>query len=382
MSTDSTSASTSVEEYAYYMPDWIWEEPSTALMKSMLLFFDKVTLALPEALVSETINRDPELAIPLADKGLLVNIDPSKVLDPHTARTLAETLADIVTDLPWSYRALQMELSPYHYGDIGSGSEAVKRFESLLASRGLITIIKDNDYEYDFSGNPRLVQLDPQVRLLVLTMFAQVFRAKLMERGIIIHPITDSSEVAGELDFVLRHLERKRAHHGDLKQHLHEYDYWYKNEFMFKRSWDGRVFSDQLSVDLLNVGADLSAVPLDEVLSFRQENMAHYVAYAASLREFLITQASLHPVEQKRAQYERSQQIQGQAAELRKIARSAFGIRSAGLLFALVGAAWTAKHGDIFGSLLSGLAASAQAVPVPEPTVTSYSYLLKTSRMR
>lgn len=76
-----------IEEYAYYMPDWISAEPSAPLMKSTLLFFDKITLALPEALVDETINSDPELASPLADKGLLVNIDSSDVLDPETART-------------------------------------------------------------------------------------------------------------------------------------------------------------------------------------------------------------------------------------------------------------------------------------------------------
>ena len=56
-------------------------------VKSTLLFFDKITLALPEASVDETFNSDPELASPLADKGLLINIDPSDVLDPETART-------------------------------------------------------------------------------------------------------------------------------------------------------------------------------------------------------------------------------------------------------------------------------------------------------
>ena len=64
----SKSASTGIEEYAYYMPDWIWTSSNTLLMKSMLLFFDKITLALPEALVDETINRDPELAIPRPTK--------------------------------------------------------------------------------------------------------------------------------------------------------------------------------------------------------------------------------------------------------------------------------------------------------------------------
>ena len=221
----------------------------------------------------------------------------------------------------------------------------------------------------------RLVYLDPRVRLLVLTMFAQVFRSKLLDCGIIIHPITDSSRLAGELNFVLKHMGPNQAPHKGHHQQVNDI-------LIYSMSLDKVGYSARLSTDLLDVGADLSAVPLDEVLDFRRENMAHYVAYAAGLREFLITQASLHPTEQNKAQHERSQQIQEQAAELRKIARSAFGIRSAALLFALVGAAWTAKQGDVFGSILAGLAASSQAVPAPESTVTSYSYILKSSRMR
>jgi hypothetical protein len=326
----------------------------------MLLFFDKITLALPEDLVDETINRDPVLAVPLADRGLLVNSDPSNVLDTRTAMKLAETLASVVTKADWRTYGSPLFIPPgltsLHYGDIGPSRKVVKAFEAVLKRRGLMGTSQDEN----------LVQLDPRVRLLVLTMFAQVFRSKLLDRGIIVHPLTDSSELAHELERTLRLMGRERRR---------------------REIWEMPVYQDfmspgQLSADLIDIGTDLSDVPLDEVLDFRRENMAHYVAYAAGLREFLVTQVTLHPEERKRARQERSLQIQEQAAELRKISRSAFGIRSSALLFALIGAAWTAKHGDIFGSMIAGLTASAQAVPVPEPTVTSYSYILKSNKIR
>jgi len=343
----SSAAIPDVEDYAYYVSDWIWPSQRVDLMKSMLLFFDKIALALPENLADETINRDPILAVPLAEKGLLVNIDPSEILDTQTAKRLAKTLTSLVAKSDWSYGYTGVTLTPLHYGGM-LAIGAVNQFETVLKRRGLMRAAKDAN----------LVELDPRVRLLVLTMFAQAFRSQLLGRGIIVHPLTDSSDLAKYLEFFLKFPAKQRTRDDD---------------FMSPR---------QLSADLLNVGTDLSEVPLDGVLDFRRENKAHYAAYAAGLREFLVIQAALHPAEREKALRERSLQIREQAAELRKISRSALGLRSAALLFALVGAAWTAKHGDTIGSILAGLTASAQAVPVPESTVTSYSYILKSSKIR
>jgi hypothetical protein len=98
----SESATTAnINDYAYYVSDWIWPSQRVNLMKSMLLFFDKITLALPEDLADETINRDQELAVPLAEKGLLVNLDPSQIMDDQTAKRLAKTLSKLVASDPF-----------------------------------------------------------------------------------------------------------------------------------------------------------------------------------------------------------------------------------------------------------------------------------------
>lgn len=132
----------------------------------------------------------------------------------------------------------------------------------------------------------------------------------------------------------------------------------------------------QLADDLRDAGADLSAVPLDEVLDFRAENGQHYRAYARALREFLAFQVHADPVEQQRMHQERQAEIRDQVADLRRTSRKAFGARAATLIVSLVGAGWTLHTGDPIGAMLAGGAAGLQALPPPEQTVTAYSYLL------
>ncbi len=68
---------TSGKEFAYYFSDRIWRHESIYFMKSMLLFFDGIALALPSNLAEQVINDDPILAAPLAERGLLINFGPA-----------------------------------------------------------------------------------------------------------------------------------------------------------------------------------------------------------------------------------------------------------------------------------------------------------------
>jgi hypothetical protein len=61
-------------------------------MKSMLLFLDGLALALPPDLAELMIDRDPILATPLAERGLLTNFVPAATLDAESAERLALTL--------------------------------------------------------------------------------------------------------------------------------------------------------------------------------------------------------------------------------------------------------------------------------------------------
>lgn len=340
-----TQMTSPTTDLGYYFSGWIWEQTSSNFMKSMLLFFDGLALALPSDLAEELIDRDPILATPLAERGLLTNFVPAATLEAEPAERLALTLTEIVKQYPYWARQRSGELGSFHWGEGRATQATVKALEHALAERGLIT--------------PRAVSqlfyMDDDVRLLVLALFARTLRAQLGERGLDLHLTTDSREVLNDL----------------LKPFPH---YLYAIH-------DSRTAADPMNYfvlthDLADVGADLSAVPLDEVLDFRKENGQHYRAYAKGLREFLVLQQHANPVDRKRLLDERSSEIRDQAADLRHMSRKAFGARIATLLVSLSGAAWTLHTGNPVGALLAGSAAGLQAVPVEGQQVTTYSYIM------
>jgi hypothetical protein len=268
---------------------------------------------------------------------------------------LASGLTQIVDENIWFkvHRWSAGILTSHHYGE-PAAPEAVRVFEAALFKRGLIERTQDS----------RIVRLDSDVKALVLASFAQALRARLVNSGVVIHPITDSWGHSTNLRMMLM---REAESGGVLMQDF----------YRPKAPYSDVMNPRQLESDLMDVGADLSSVPLDEVLDFRRQNGDHYRAYAAALRQFLTTLSQISPAEREVALNERRLEILDQAAELRRISRAAFGVKSSALLLSLIGASWTAKHGDLIGALLAALSASIQVMPTSRRTVTAYSYLLR-----
>ena len=354
-------------EYAYYFSDWIWSGGSTDFMKSMLLFFDGLALALPPELATELIERDPILATPLAEKGLLVNFDPTVQLDAVTADRLANTLTELLERCPelWSREPFSDLLGP-HWGHVNHGaSGAVTAFERALDERGLITPALRAGF----------VRMAEPMRLLVLTVFAQTLRVHLGNRGVILHPATDSPWEISGLGDVLDSYREVGLGGGRMRDVVSTASHHYNFHYGLWHS------AGRIADDLHSVGADLSPVPLDEVLDFRRQYGKHYRAYMKALREFLISQTYMSPAELERVFQEREQEISDYAAEVRRVSRAAFGLRTVVLGVSLAGAVWTMKSGDPIGALLAAAAAGAQAVPVPAQNVTAYSYLICAARL-
>jgi hypothetical protein len=339
-------------DYAYYASDWIWPSGSSDLMKSMLLFFDKIAMALPPDLAAETIERDQILAVPLFEKGFLVNFDPNDVLDEDSARKLIETLTALVmhADPNRLSGVPRMSITLSHWGH-QRAPEAARAFESALVDRGLMTE----------TGVGDLVWLPANMRLLVLVLFAQMLRGRHLGSDVIVHPVTDNDWLAAGLENFLGKFDMGGSSIVAPR--------WLSTRPDPMDPW-------QMEADLLEVGADLSAVPLDEVLDFKQEYGAHYRAYAESLRQFLETSAGYSAAERRRAQNERRERIRDQADELRRISRRAFGVQTGTLALALVGIAMTL--GTPLPAVLAALVAILQMVPTSKDNLTAYSYLLKT----
>ena len=134
-------------------------------MKSMLLFFDGLTLALPPELAAEMIESDPVLAVPLAERGLLINLDPVNTLNAESAERLVVTLIGLVQIDPWLWQHGQEHiLGSFHWGAGRASSPLVNAFERALLERGLITPNSGQKDIYHMAGN---------VRLLVFLLFAR-----------------------------------------------------------------------------------------------------------------------------------------------------------------------------------------------------------------
>jgi hypothetical protein len=336
-----------VTDLGYYFSGWIWEGASTNFMKSMLLFFDGLALALPSDLAELMIDRDPILATPLAERGLLTNFVPAATLDAERAERLALTLTEVVEQYPFRARYLRATLGSFHWGEGRATYASVAALERALAERGLITARAESE----------LFDMDVEARLLVLSLFARTLRAQLGKRGLDLHLTTESREAVSSInDLLIRYL--------DSINNYGSYSTWCRNNYEPAADWpmghEDPMDCFILAHDLADVGADLSAVPLDEVLDFRKQNGRHYRAYARGLREFLMLQQQATPVDRERLLYERSSEIRDEAADLRHMSRKAFGARMATLLVSLGGAAWTLHTGDPIGALLAGSAAGLQ----------------------
>ena len=267
-------------EYAYYSPDWIWPNNQSDLMKSMLLFFDRIALALPEKVPHKQSTRDLVLATPLAERGLLVNFDPARELDTRTAKSLAITLTQLVETVRFSHRSHE-RMSAYHYG-FAQAPATVNEFEKILQSRGLMNRV---GHEGCRSTPCRETSCDGCIR----TSFEST-TTESRNRSPSSYRFHGTSNILAGYPRRLLYL-------------------WFQST----RPDEPRASRIR---SLLDVGADLSDVPLDEVLAFRKQNGSRYIDYATDLRSFLTMQALLSPTERRQAQLDRRLQFREQAAEL------------------------------------------------------------------
>lgn len=227
-------------------------------MKTMLLVCDKIGLSLNTELVDDVIERDPVLAVPLSERGLLVNFDPREELSQASSTRLAEALTEVIEHLPrWTGRD-RSPLIMEHWG-AAAAPRAAARFQQALADRGLLSS----------ASSIGMIEMDEKARALVLIAFATVLRHDLAAR-VALHPVAPDygQPWSGFSETVLSYLREL----GDREN---------KNAPLGSEDFTDSVI---LLDDLMAIDVDLSAVPLDEILAFRRENRAHYRAYINGVR--------------------------------------------------------------------------------------------------
>ncbi|MFD0449382.1 hypothetical protein ACFQ10_54685 [Streptomyces indonesiensis] len=305
-------------------------------MKSLLLYFDGLALLLPEDHFCATVAQEAELAQPLQQAGLLHNFAPGTWLDTDTARTIQQAAAHSrraggPAFISMGHLAATETISTAHLvAELASAHLVV---EQMLRSGTVIRRRPDL--------GPDMVDMPERVRAAVLLTVGLAAQTKVSDHRI--HLVGDLSQAT-------------RARSGKAErtaQILHQ--------------------------DILNVGIDLSQVPLNEILDYRREHGASYKAYAQDLRQFVRGLEAAEPIDRPRMLHERSESIADHASQLRR-ARRAWGRPVTALAFAGAGAAWTLHQADVWGAVFAALGAAA-GFSRPARPESPFSYLLETQRI-
>src|SRR5205809_2312700 len=134
----------SIKDVAFYYPGHLWH--NTDWIKTLLLFFDGIGLLVPEYKQGEPEIRDPFLAGPLRDLGLLHYLVADQVVDRLATEQLATALTEVIVSGAMDSLAKQgtafHEISMSRMGFYGDRGLAEMLFEEL-ESRGLARKSKD-----------------------------------------------------------------------------------------------------------------------------------------------------------------------------------------------------------------------------------------------
>ncbi len=334
----------SVPDLAYYYPAPFWVPGETDKLKNLLLFFDGLAILLPRYMAGRETAADPYLAGPLREMGLLTVLEPETFVDKPVAEALIATLTELITsgafdDLDRPKNVYQ-ELSHSRLGSYGDPRLSEMIIDELVR-RDLARPSEDGVS----------VPMHPVVRTAILVLLAQLARDAGRRAGISLHPATTSSRAIRDLLTVLSLPASPSAGH-------------------------------LVTLDLETVGVDLSAVPLEDILDFREHHGQAYRSYARNVRQQVSELGLLEPEEREIALRDRHDELREMAEELRSTAQHRW--RNPAGLFALsaAGAGWMAEHGhDPIGAVLALVAAGlALAGAVPRQQVTAYSYVFASRR--
>ena len=132
---------------------------------------------------------------------------------------------------------------------------------------------------------------------------------------------------------------------------------------------------DIVSFDMATVGVDLSSIPIDEVLDFREQHYAQHRDYRLAVRSFA-RELSLMPENERKDAFEKRQDELDDAARLIKNTSLEAWRKPASFALGLSAAAITLKTGNPVGALIAATGAAIAGFPSAKSNDSGvYSYL-------
>lgn len=323
------------KELAYYYPNPMWQNGDW--IKNLILFFDGVALLVPDYIRDKPENVDPAVVAGLRQHNLLQIISPEEAVDKVSTEKLATAMTDIIVSGALDHLAAEdtafHELSMSRMGYYGDPELAKMVFDELK-SRNLA---KDSE-------NNITIPMHPMVRALVLVLLSQILRPFGNKLDAELSPVTDRLNLVRALAEMLGNSPEPSL---------------------------GTV----IEFDLNTVAVDLAAVPIDEVLDFRSQNVQAYRRYSLSVKKFAMELSRISEEERRIAFDLRQSELNDIASDLRNRSRKAWK-KPSSFALTLVGSALSVASGGAaaVGGFLRALAAGV-GYEESKPTMGAYSYL-------
>ena len=329
-------------DVAYYYPAAYWGMGEGSWVKSLLLFFDKVSILLPDYMYGRHHVADPVLAEPLEDQGLLEVLEPNTWVDEEMAKSLAEAISGLLANGVFDDLSKEVSFQELSQSRMGYGADLdlAESLVSELQTKGLARPSEDGVS----------IPLHPAVRTTILVTLAQLARSAGNKQNLSVHPATYDGRAIQDL---IDTLSRERMPSRD----------------------------SVIAFDLEPVSFNLDSLPLDELLQFRAEHQVAHRTYMRDLRGFMaeLVEVSL-PQEREALLLQRRQEIADAAHDLQSSTRRALGRNLPSWSFGLAGGVWSATTGDPLGLVLAALGLGAGILGLKGPDsnkVAAYSYLFR-----
>jgi hypothetical protein len=335
--TDSTTGTQRALAEVAYHHDPYWTPQQSNLFKSLLLFFDGISLLVPDYMREAPLLSDPALAQPLADQGLLHVLSPEALIDRTIADDLTDLLDRLINGGVFDELNRDTAFSSLSHSRLGGGASAelAEIVLEQLRERGLAK----------HSTDGVSVPLHPTVRTFVLVVLPQLLRGPAEAAGLSLQPVSTRTQMLAALHDTLRIKALPSAGHV-------------------------------VALDLEQVSLDLSSIPIDEVLDFRRQHGAEHRAYARDLRRFARELASLRGATRQEAFADRREELADTADYLRKLARRSWRRPLATVGIGLAGSAVSFAAGNPAGGALGGIGALLGLRRQADPAST-YTYLFR-----
>ena len=308
--------------------DWI---------KNLVLFFDGIALLVPDYMKDRPEQIDGPVVMGLKEKGLLEIIEPERAVDRSATEQFANAMTDVIVS--GSLDKLSKENTSFHeismsrlgsYGDEGLFTMIIEELKKRRLAK---------DSEDGVS-----IPMHPKVRSLVLVLLSQILRPYGDNINANLSPVTDLNSMVRAL------MELLSVKTGPTRGSVVEFD---------------------LNV----VSVDLGAVPIDEVLCFREQNLEAHKRYMLSVRKFALELSRMSDEERELTFEIRQDELNDIANDLRKRARKSWK-KPASFALSLAGSVLSALTSPIV-EVIRAAGSLAGHERRDDPTTGAYSYLFR-----